>query len=114
MHLRGRHGQPLFLDRLLRVAQADEEGCAPRAAGGSSGGEDLRWLAAAAERLRVAASVPKPILMGRHLIQMGYKPSQSFKKMLDLCFDAQLDGKFGDLAGAQAYFASSIANAFEK
>ena len=102
------------IDRLLRVAQADEEGCAPRAAGGSSGGEDLRWLAAAAERLRVAASVPKPILMGRHLIQMGYKPSQSFKKMLDLCFDAQLDGKFGDLAGAQAYFASSIANAFEK
>lgn len=102
------------IDRLLRVAQADEEGSAPRAAGGSSGGEDLRWLAAAAERLRVAASVPKPILMGRHLIQMGYKPSQSFKKMLDLCFDAQLDGKFGDLAGAQAYFASSIANAFEK
>ena len=45
---------------------------------------------------------------------MGYKPSQSFKKMLDLCFDAQLDGKFGDLAGAQAYFASAIANAFEK
>ena len=102
------------IDRLLRVAQADDAGRAPGAASGATGGEELRWLAAEAERLRVAAEVPKPILMGRHLVQMGYKPSKSFKKMLDLCFDAQLEGKFGDLPGALAYFASSIANAFEK
>lgn len=102
------------IDRLLRVAQADDEGRAPGAAAGATGGEELRWLAAEAERLRVAAEVPKPILMGRHLVQMGYKPSISFKKMLDLSFDAQLEGKFGDLPGALAYFAASIANAFEK
>ncbi len=96
------------IDRLIRVAQADDEGRPEECRGGSSAGEDLRWLAATAERLRVAAAVPKPILMGRHLIEMGYKPSAQFKKWLDACFEAQLDGAFADLDGAFAYFRTKI------
>ena len=92
------------IDRLLRVAQADDEGRPPEKAGGTSGGEDLRWLSECAERLRVAAEAPKPILMGRHLIEMGYAPSKQFGKWLDTLYEAQLDGKFADLAGAKAYF----------
>ena len=92
------------IDRLLRVARADDQGRPPVLAGGSSGGEDLRWLAEKAERLRVADAAPKPILMGRHLIEMGFRPSPQFGKWLSACFDAQLDGAFSDLAGATAYF----------
>ena len=92
------------IDRLLRVAQADDEGRPPEKAGGTSGGEDLRWLSECAERLRVAAEAPKPILMGRHLIEMGYAPSKRFSEWLDAAYEAQLDGKFADLAGAKAYF----------
>ena len=92
------------IDRLLRVAHADDEGRPGALPGGTSGGEDLAWLAAAAERLRVAAAALKPILMGRDLIAMGYKPSPQFGKWLDACFEAQLDGVFSDHAGAIDYF----------
>ena len=92
------------IDRLVRVARADDEGRPPECAGGTSGGADLAWLEAAAERLRVAAAVPKPLLMGRHLIAMGYRPSPRFKTWLDRCYEAQLDGAFSDLTGARAWF----------
>ncbi|MBR4171203.1 MAG: polynucleotide adenylyltransferase [Kiritimatiellae bacterium] len=92
------------IDRLLRVAHADDQGRTPELAGGSSNGEDLRWLDATAERLRIAASAPKPILMGRDLIAMGYTPSVQFGIWLDACFEAQLDGAFFDREGAIAYF----------
>ena len=92
------------IDRLLRVARADDQGRPPGLCGGTSGGEDLRWLAEKAERLRVADAAPKPILMGRHLIGMGFKPSRQFGQWLSACFDAQLDGAFSDLEGAVAYF----------
>lgn len=93
------------IDRLIRVAQADDQGRLLDAAGGAtSGGEDLRWLAEQAERLRVADAAPKPILLGRHLIAMGHRPSVQFGVWLKDCFEAQLDGAFSDLDGAVAYF----------
>ena len=72
--------------------------------GGTSCGEDLRWPGGAAERLRVAATAANPILMGRDLIALGYKPSPQFGEWLDACFEAQLDGAFSDHAGALAWF----------
>ena len=96
------------IDRLIRVARADDEGRIADAPGGSSGGEDLAWLSAAAERLRVAAEAPKPILMGRHLMAMGFRPSAEFGRWLDACYEAQLDGKFTDLGGAEAYFRKRV------
>ena len=99
------------IDRLLRVAQADDQGRLPEKLGGTSGGEDLRWLAAAAERLRIAAAAPKPILQGRHLIALGYRPSPQFRVLLDRVFEAQLDGAFSDLDGALAYFKDHVSGA---
>jgi len=92
------------IDRLLRVAHADDAGRLPERLGGTSGGEDLRWLADAAERLRIAAEVPKPILQGRDLIALGHRPSVQFGVWLNRVFEAQLDGAFTDLEGALAYF----------
>ena len=84
------------IDRLLRVAQADDEGRSPM----PTEPEARMWLAERAEALRVADSAPKPILMGRHLLELGMKPSPEFKKILNAAFSAQLDGKFIDLEGA--------------
>lgn len=86
------------IDRLLRVAEADDEG-----RGSMPPEPEARlWLAERAEALRVADSAPKPILMGRHLLELGMKPSPEFKKILDKVFAAQLDGQFADLPGALA------------
>ncbi len=97
------------IDRLLRVCRADHEGRTMEIAGGSSGGEDLKWLEREAERLRIAAAAPRPILLGRHLIALGYKPGASFGPLLSAAFEAQLDGAFKDLDGAIAYFKATIA-----
>jgi len=96
------------IDRLLRVAQADDEGRLPERLGGTSAGEDLAWLAERAERLRIAAAAPKPILLGRHLMALGYKPSAQFGKWLAAVFEAQLDGAFTDLDGAIGYFKEMV------
>ena len=92
------------VQRLIRVAQADDEGRPPY----PPEPEPLEWLAAAAERLRVAASAPRPMLMGRHLIRMGYRPGPQLGRWLNECFEAQLDGAFTDLDGAIEYFRQHI------
>ena len=98
------------IDRLIRVARADDEGRPPECAGGTSAGEDLAWLEAAAARLKIADSAPRPILMGRDLIAMGFKPSEQFGKWLSACYEAQLDGAFSDRDGAIAYFKKMTAD----
>lgn len=88
------------IDRLLRVSEADDEGRGTM----PTQPEARRWLAARAEALRIADSAPKPILMGRHLLNLKLKPSPDFKRWLDMAYNAQLDGKFTDLAGAIEWF----------
>ena len=87
------------IDRLVRVCRADAQG-----AGAPGGHPELEWLEERAEALRVADSAPKPILLGRHLLSMGLKPSPMFGKWLAACYDAQLDGRFADLDGAVEWF----------
>lgn len=96
------------IDRLIRVARADMDGSIPVAKTDSKVDGALDWLAAQAERLRVAAAAPKPLLQGRHLIDMGYAPSEKFGKWLSLAFEAQIAGRFSDINGAKAYFKANI------
>ena len=83
------------IDRLLRVAAADDAGRPPF----PSEPEPLQWLAREAERLRVADSAPKPIVQGRDLIALGMRPGVEFGRILKAAYEAQLDGKFSDLRG---------------
>ena len=87
------------IDRLIRVAAADDAGRPPF----PSEPEPLKWLAEQAERLRVADSAPKPIVQGRDLIALGMKPGIEFGRILKAAYEAQLDGRFSDLEGGLAY-----------
>ena len=78
------------IDRLIRVAAADDAGRPPF----PSEPEPLQWLAREAERLRVADSAPKPLVQGRDLIALGMKPGVEFGRILKAAYEAQLDGKF--------------------
>ena len=77
------------IDRLIRVAEADDEGRPPF----PSEREPLEWLASESERLKIADSAPKPLVFGRDLIALGLKPSVRFGVILKACYEAQLDGK---------------------
>jgi len=43
---------------------------------------------------------PLPLVGGGDLIAAGYKPGPNFKRMLEMVYDAQLEGRVCDLAGA--------------
>lgn len=82
--------QVIRIDRLLRVAAADDAGRPPFPSDTSA----LEWLAAEAQRLDVKDAAPKPLVQGRDLIAAGLKPGTEFGKILKRCYEAQLDGEF--------------------
>jgi tRNA nucleotidyltransferase (CCA-adding enzyme) len=88
-------GKVKRIDRLVRLDKADMHGRPPMSFDSPQG----EWLLEQARRLEVEAQAPKPILQGRNLIELGYAPSPEFKKILNACYEAQLDGKFKDLPG---------------
>lgn len=78
------------LDRLLRVARADRDGRPP------SPRDDFpaaQWLVRTAEELAVLDAPPQPLVLGRHLIELGLRPGPAFRPLLEECFEAQLDGR---------------------
>ncbi|MEK7675981.1 MAG: polynucleotide adenylyltransferase [Verrucomicrobiota bacterium] len=92
--------EPENIDGLCLVMTADSMGRPPHP---PVVPESVLALQAKAAELQVQSSAPKPILMGRHLIELGLKPGREFGFILDRAFDAQLEGRFHDLAHACAW-----------
>lgn len=89
------------LDRLLRVCKADAMGS--RFHESKDFQETERWLISRAEALKLKNTSPKPLVLGRHLIALGFEPGAHFTDILKLCFEAQLDGEFTDESGGIAF-----------
>lgn len=94
------------IDRLIRVVSADMGGCPPKDKSIFLVG--LQWFEMQGELLKVIESRPKPIIRGRHLISQGLKPGIAFKKILDDCFEAQLDDQFTNLEEGLKYLANYL------
>lgn len=90
-------------DLLYRVARADSLGrnpaWLPREKWFDAKAQE--WFIERARELNVEESAPKPILLGRHLIELGLKPSRIFGEVLKAVYELQLDGKITDLAEAR-------------
>jgi tRNA nucleotidyltransferase (CCA-adding enzyme) len=96
------------IQHLVRVARADAWGrTTPDALVHDD--ESGEWLLAQAERLRVEAGAPKPILLGRHLLTHGLRPGPQMGTLLKDAFEAQLEGAFVDESGAIAWLAARLA-----
>jgi tRNA nucleotidyltransferase (CCA-adding enzyme) len=67
--------------------------------------EHVRLLLARAQELQVRHKPPEPILMGRHLIELGLEPGKMFGSILDKAYEAQLEGTFSDLTQAWQWLA---------
>jgi tRNA nucleotidyltransferase (CCA-adding enzyme) len=65
----------------------------------------LRELEDRSAALQLQASAPQPILLGRHLIELGLRPGPQFGEILAAAFDAQLEGEFFDLGHALGWLA---------
>jgi tRNA nucleotidyltransferase (CCA-adding enzyme) len=93
------------VDRLTRVAFADKGGRPPIEIDDFPEGA---WLLNKAAQLAIQDSAPKPLMLGRHLVELGVKPGPHFGKLLDRCYDAQLEGEFTDLDGGLKYLSQLV------
>jgi tRNA nucleotidyltransferase (CCA-adding enzyme) len=92
---------PATIDDLALVMRADANGRPPLKSPEIHARIDE--LVAKAHALTIADGAPKPIVLGRHLIELGMKPGPKFKPLIDAAFEAQLDGAFADEAGGREW-----------
>lgn len=85
------------LDLLARVADAD---CRGRT--GAFDCSFVSWFLERVEALGVAHSAPAPILMGRHLLELGMRPGPEIGSILKAVYERQLDGEIDSLPDAIA------------
>jgi tRNA nucleotidyltransferase (CCA-adding enzyme) len=94
--------EPENIQGLCLVMTADSMGRPPLPAVEP---EHVRLLLARAQELQVRHKPPEPILMGRHLIELGLVPGKLFGTILDKAYEAQLEGTFSDLTQACQWLA---------
>ena len=88
------------IDRLIKVAQCDQLGRPPTKPDVES---FSIWLSSKAKKLKIQQQGLDPILMGRHLIEMGLKPDKRFKKLLESSYEAQIEGSISTLEQAKDF-----------
>lgn len=91
-------------DLLYRVAKADALGRNPEWIPKEKWfkAEAQEWFIERVHELNVEIKAPDPILLGRHLIELGLKPSKQFGEITKAVYELQLDGKVTDLDEAIA------------
>ena len=90
-------------DLLYRVAKADSLGrnapWLPRGKYFDAAAQE--WFINKVRELEVETEAPRPLLMGRHLIELGLKPSPRFGEITKAIYEKQLDGKIETLEEAK-------------
>jgi tRNA nucleotidyltransferase (CCA-adding enzyme) len=98
------------LELLYRVAKADSLGrnadWIPREKWFTA--EAQEWFIARARELDVQEQAPAPLLMGRHLLEMGLRPSPRIGEITRAVYEMQLDGRISSLEEAKAAAQSMI------
>ena len=92
-----RLAQRVDLELLTRFARAD---CHGRA--GTFDCSAMDWFIERARTLGVEHRPPSPILMGRHLLEMGLTPGPRMGEILKAVYEQQLDGAVTTIEEAQA------------
>lgn len=93
-----RLAQKVDLELLARLAKSDCLGREP----GAFNCEAMDWFLARARSLGVEHRPPGPILLGRHLLELGMRPGPAMGGILKAVYEQQLDGKVTDLESAIA------------
>lgn len=92
---------PATMQEWARVVEADCNGRHPLPGGLPAA---VGLMLDIAEELAILDSAPEPLLMGRHLIELGMQPGPHFGDILRAAYEAQLDGQFTNLAGALRWY----------
>jgi tRNA nucleotidyltransferase (CCA-adding enzyme) len=88
-----RLAQKVDLELLARLAKSDCLGRAP----GVFNCDAMDWFLDRARSLGVEHRPPQPILMGRHLLELGVVPGRRVGEILKAVYEQQLDGSLSTL-----------------
>ena len=99
-----RLAQKVDMELLARVARADCEGRAPGVFDCSA----MDWFLERARSLGVEHRPPAPILMGRHLLELGVPPGPGMGEILKAVYELQLDGVVASLDQARERAAAML------
>ncbi len=92
------------LDLLYRVAKADSLGrnadWVPRENWYTA--EAQEWFIERARELEVTSQAPAPILLGRHLLELGMEPGPAIGEITRAVYEMQLDGRVKTLDDARS------------
>ena len=80
---------PATITQWGQVVEADHSGRPPLPAGNPAAP-----VVALAEQLSVEQGTPKPLLMGRHLLERGMSPGPEMGRLLKAAYEAQIAGEF--------------------
>ena len=104
MLFRSRLAQKVDLELLVRFARAD---CTGRT--GTFDCSGIEWFFERAKSLGVEHRPPAPILLGRHLLDLGIAPGPRMGEILKDVYEQQLDGSVTSLDTAVAAARTIIA-----
>ena len=99
-----RLAQKVDLELLARLAKSDCLGRRP----GAFNCEAMDWFLERARRLGVEHRPPSPILLGRHLLDLGLTPGPRIGEILKTVYEQQLDGQVTTLDDAIAAARNTI------
>ena len=88
------------IEMLCRLVEADNSGRPPLPKGLP---DRMKHMEQMAKELNVESAAPQPILLGRHLLDLGFPPGPPMGKILKSAFEAQLDGRFDTLESAKEW-----------
>ena len=92
---------PTSIDDLCTIMWADHLGRPPLVSRETE--ERITALGNHAQALAVRDAAPRPLIQGRHLLELGLTPGPQFKPILGAAAEAQLDGAFTDEDGGRAW-----------
>jgi len=90
-----RLAQKVDLELLVRLARAD---CRGRT--GAFDCSAMEWFLERATRLGVEHRAPDPLLLGRHVVELGVTPGPRVGEVLKAVYERQLDGEVQTLGAA--------------
>ncbi len=88
------------LEMLGRLVEADHSGRPPLAKGLPA---NMKAMLDVAESLNIQSQSLEPLLLGRHLLELGFLPGPKMGEILQLVFESQLNGDIQSLEDAKGW-----------
>ncbi len=88
------------LEMLGRLVEADHSGRPPLAKGLPA---NMKAMLDVAENLNIQSQRLEPLLLGRHLLELGFSPGSKMGEILQLVFERQLNGEIQSLEEAKEW-----------